>query len=176
MLSGNDERAERICPKTGRRIKREREHRCASWAMPFVGLTSLLWFLIRVIPKPSRAAYPCQRAAFPLASGFVVWLTGIIVSSLAYRKAKRLAGRARYVAAGLIIATDGRQTLYLIEPDPSGFQPIASAVLLKEGGTSSDDPIASRVGGATQNWSPMALADGKLLIRDQNQMKCVVIK
>jgi hypothetical protein len=34
----------------------------------------------------------------------VVWLTGIIVSSLAYRKAKRLAGRARYVAAGLFAA------------------------------------------------------------------------
>ncbi len=36
--------------------------------------------------------------------GFVVWLTGIVVSSLAYRKAKRLAGRARYVAAGLFAA------------------------------------------------------------------------
>ncbi|MBN2514332.1 MAG: DUF362 domain-containing protein [Sedimentisphaerales bacterium] len=59
-----------------------------------------MWFLIRVIPKPSRAAYPCQRAAFPLASAFVVWLTGIVVSSLAYRKAKRLMGRSRYVAAG----------------------------------------------------------------------------
>ncbi len=100
----NDEHGERICPKTGRRIEREREHRWASWMLPFVGLASLLWFLIRVIPKPSRAAYPCQRAAFPLASAFVVWLTGIIVSSLAYRKAKRLAGRARYVAAGLFAA------------------------------------------------------------------------
>ena len=104
MLWGNDEHAEKICPKTGRRIEREREHRWASWVLPFVGLASLLWFLIRVIPKPSRAAYPCQRAAFPLASGFVVWLTGIIVSSLAYRKARRLAGRARYVAAGLFAA------------------------------------------------------------------------
>ncbi len=39
-----------------------------------LGLAALAWFLIRVIPKPSRAAYPCQRAAFPLASGFVLWL------------------------------------------------------------------------------------------------------
>lgn len=101
MLWRDDEHPERICPKTGCRIERKRERCWASWALPFVGLASLLWFLIRVIPKPSRAAYPCQRAAFPLASGFVVWLTGIIVSSLAYRKAKRLAGRARYAAAGL---------------------------------------------------------------------------
>ncbi len=35
------------------------------------GLLALAWFLIRVIPKPSRALYPCQRAAFPLASAFI---------------------------------------------------------------------------------------------------------
>ena len=80
------------------------------------------------------------------------------------------------LADGLILATDGRKTLYLIEPDPSGFKPLASSELLKEGGTSSDDPIASRVGGATQNWAPLALADGKLLIRDQKQMRCVVVR
>jgi uncharacterized BrkB/YihY/UPF0761 family membrane protein len=30
----------------------------------FLGLAALIWFLIRVIPKPSRAAYPCMQAAF----------------------------------------------------------------------------------------------------------------
>jgi uncharacterized protein (DUF362 family) len=100
--SGNDENAARICPKTGRRVERGRERRWASWALPFVGLVSLLWFLIRVLPKPSRATYPCQRAAFPLAGGFVVWLASIVASSLAYCKAKRLAGRGRYLAAALL--------------------------------------------------------------------------
>src|SRR3974390_2446066 len=42
------------------------------WLAPILGLFSLVWFLLRVIPKPSRAAYPCQRVAMPLASGFVV--------------------------------------------------------------------------------------------------------
>jgi outer membrane protein assembly factor BamB len=77
------------------------------------------------------------------------------------------------LAEGLIIATDGRTTLYLIEPDPSGFKPLASAELLKEGGTSSNDPMASRIGGSSQNWGPLALADGKLLIRDQTRLMCV---
>ncbi len=102
--SANDENAPRICPKTGRQVERRRERRWASWALPFMGLVSLLWFLIRVLPKPSRATYPCQRAAFPLASGFVVWLTAVVVSSLAYCKAKRLAVRGRYLAAGLFAA------------------------------------------------------------------------
>lgn len=47
------------------------------WLFPVTGLLSLLWFLVRVIPKPSRAAYPCMRVAAPLASSFVVWLVGV---------------------------------------------------------------------------------------------------
>ena len=67
--------------------------------MPIIGLLSLVWFLIRVIPKPTRATYPCQRAAFPLASGFIIWLMGLAASALAYRRASRLFARARYMAA-----------------------------------------------------------------------------
>lgn len=78
------------------------------------------------------------------------------------------------LADGLILATDGKKTLYLIEPDPSGFKPLASAELLNEGGIG-DDPMAARFGGTTQNWAPIALADGKLLIRDQSRMMCVKV-
>lgn len=42
-----------------------------------VGLIATIWFLIRVIPKPSRASYPCQQAAFPMASAFVLWVVGL---------------------------------------------------------------------------------------------------
>jgi outer membrane protein assembly factor BamB len=77
---------------------------------------------------------------------------------------------------GLLLATDGRKTLYLIEPDPSGFKALASAEVLGEGGTGSEnDPLASRVGGSTQNWAPLALSDGKLLIRDQTRLMCVKV-
>src|SRR6516164_6451570 len=44
------------------------------WFFSGMGLFSVFWFLIRVIPKPSRALYPCQRVAFPIASSFVIWL------------------------------------------------------------------------------------------------------
>jgi hypothetical protein len=41
------------------------------------GLLALAWFLVRVIPKPQRASYPCMKVAFPLMSGLVIWLLGI---------------------------------------------------------------------------------------------------
>jgi outer membrane protein assembly factor BamB len=80
------------------------------------------------------------------------------------------------VADGLLLATDGSTKLYLIEPDPSSFKPVATAELLKEGGTGSGtDQAASKVGSSNQNWAPLALADGKLLIRDQNRLMCVKV-
>jgi len=60
------------------------------WLLPLAGFVSLLWFLVRVLPKPSRAAYPCQRAAAPLASAFVLWLLGVAATARAYAKAKQL--------------------------------------------------------------------------------------
>jgi outer membrane protein assembly factor BamB len=60
---------------------------------------------------------------------------------------------------GLLLSTDGSKMLYVVEPDPSGFKPLASAELLEQG----------------TNWGPLALVDGKLLIRDQKNLKCVLV-
>ena len=76
-------------------------------------------------------------------------------------------------ADGLFLITDGLQTLYLVEPDPTAFKPISKATVLREGGASTEG--MSAVGGSTQNWGPMALAAGKLLIRDQSKMLCVKV-
>ena len=100
------ERAEhlRVCPKTGRPIVTAGKCRWVHWVLPLTGLLSLAWFLVRVIPKPSRATYPCQRMAAPLAGGFVVWLMGILASLLAYRRARQLLGQTRYLAAAVVLS------------------------------------------------------------------------
>lgn len=77
------------------------------------------------------------------------------------------------LADGLILATDGMKTLYLIEPGHTAFKPLAKADVLSEGGVPTDG--MSRMGGGTQNWAPMALAGGKLLVRDQTKMVCVKV-
>lgn len=51
-----------------------------------IGLVSLCWFLFRVVPKPSRASYPCMQTAFPIASTFVLWVIGSFGSIALFRK------------------------------------------------------------------------------------------
>ncbi len=65
------------------------------WFLPLAGLLSLIWFVVRVVPKPSRATYPCQRVAAPLASGFAVWLTGVVTSLFALRKGRSFLSQSR---------------------------------------------------------------------------------
>ncbi len=84
----NPSHAQKICPVTGRVLGPARRGNRLVWLFSGVGLFSLVWFLARVIPKPSRAAYPCQRVAFPLASSFVVWLLAVLGSAFAWRKAR----------------------------------------------------------------------------------------
>ncbi len=79
-------------------VRHKKQTHSAFWLrliLPVVGLFALVWFLIRVIPKPSRATYPCQRIAFPLASAFVIWLIGIFASVHFVRRAGRLFSQKR---------------------------------------------------------------------------------
>jgi len=59
-----------------------------------------------------------------------------------------------------VLAMDGATgILRLIKPDPQGYKEVAKASIL----------------GGRQIWGPMALADGKLVLRDQRQMKCLEV-
>jgi outer membrane protein assembly factor BamB len=63
------------------------------------------------------------------------------------------------LADGLLLMTDGNTKLYLVEPSPAGFKPLASAVILAPG----------------DNWAPLALVDGKLLVRGQKELKVLQV-
>ncbi|MCL5281892.1 MAG: DUF362 domain-containing protein [Planctomycetes bacterium] len=82
-----------------------RGYRWVWWLSPAAGLLALIWFLIRVVPKPSRATYPCQRVAMPLASGFVAWLVVLVGSMTLFPKFGRLLRRSRLVLVGICLIT-----------------------------------------------------------------------
>ena len=70
-----------------------------------LGIAATIWFLIRVIPKPSRASYPCQRAAFPIASAFVIWLTGTLVSVFAIKQLGKTFAKNHLIVTVCTVAT-----------------------------------------------------------------------
>lgn len=69
-----------------------------------LGIASLVWFLVRVIPKPSRATYPCMRATAPFLSAFIVYLTGFFsaVSILKLTNKKAYANTS-WLLVGLVL-------------------------------------------------------------------------
>lgn len=69
----------------------------------FMGIISSVWFLIRVIPKPSRATYPCMQVTAPFMSGFVVYILSLGTISFALKKAKKSLLNARYIASALFL-------------------------------------------------------------------------
>lgn len=81
-----------------------RKSRLRRWFLPAAGFFSLAWFLVRVLPKPSRAAYPCQRAAAPLAGGFLIWFAGALGTVSLFRHAKRLWKQPRVALACVCLA------------------------------------------------------------------------
>ena len=65
------------------------------------------------------------------------------------------------LADGMLFSVDGTKGfLYLIKPDPSGLNTLAKAKLLD----------------TNKCWAPLALTNGKLLIRDHKQMKCLAVR
>jgi hypothetical protein len=68
-----------------------------------MGIISTVWFLIRVIPKPSRATYPCMQVAAPFMSGLIVYLLTLGGITIALRKARQSIIQARFITAGAFI-------------------------------------------------------------------------
>ena len=102
-----DRDARSCCPRSDQPLRPRHRSHWVRWIVPATGLAALIWFLIRVVPKPSRAAYPCQRTAMPLASGFVVWLLGLVGSVTVFKKARESLRESRLVWACvcLVVAT-----------------------------------------------------------------------
>jgi hypothetical protein len=73
--------------------------------LPFIiGALALFWFLIRVIPKPQRASYPCMKVAYPLMSGLVVWIFGITGISASVKLLVKNIRNRKYIVALSVVA------------------------------------------------------------------------
>ncbi len=168
------------------RIKRELPTRLKSWKTKFdrwsvpakvsffvLGIASTIWFLIRVIPKPSRATYPCMQAAAPVMSAFIVYVLSFSGAFLSFRKAKVNFYKARYAIAAVfgllsivisfIFFSQDMKVAYARVTTPLGVLPDAPNSPMGEGAGLNPgrvawvfNPDATNVS-CTNSWGP----DGK---------------
>jgi hypothetical protein len=107
ILQNSIEQLVRLCPKSRRIIGFRRDTRLAWVLAPILGVLAIGWFLFRVIPKPSRADYPCQRVAAGIGAGFLSYLTGSLLAYTGIHFIRRKFGRVLAVAATVTAAVLG---------------------------------------------------------------------
>jgi hypothetical protein len=99
-MGTSDKDLHTLCPKAARKLTGiHAGSGGVRWTICATGLLALMWFLARVLPKPSRAAYPCQQAAAPLASGFLLWMVGALTAMSASGRVREMWRRSRVVLA-----------------------------------------------------------------------------
>lgn len=87
--------------------------------------------------------------------GQVKWKTGDAWFATTFERGGLL------LADNLIFNLDGKKgILHLIEPSPEGFKELTQAAIFD----------------GKEIWAPMALSNGKLLLRNQQEMKCIDVK
>ncbi|MBN1300524.1 MAG: DUF362 domain-containing protein [Melioribacteraceae bacterium] len=136
----------KVCPKSGKIRKIVVPEGYYKLLFPFVGLAALIWILIRVVPRPSRAAYPCMKVATPLASSFIIWLVGLAASVKSFTKMKAAYLNSGYIKASLFLLSgiifglmafsqigtesvaDSRNKSAYVQADPEPNQPMGQAV------------------------------------------------
>ena len=105
----------------------EKKHWSVKAAPVVIGFLATAWFIIRVVPKPSRAGYPCMKISYPFMSAFVIWLasiTGIfasyklILSSIRKRKFVFIAlGLIGFLSAITLFAYNDARKVFARSPE-----------------------------------------------------------
>lgn len=115
--------------------------------IPFIiiGLASLIWLFVRVLPKPSRVSYPCMKVAMPLAFSFLAWLASMSATVLLFRKAIANFKALKYKYALLFMVTAivaGTSTL-VYESLPSKAADVSSHAGIFEDPLGPNSPIGN---------------------------------
>ena len=80
-----------------------RHHVPPKFLFLIIGIVSTIWFFIRVIPKPSRATYPCMRVAAPFMSGMIVYLLSVGAITAISRKFNQRIVNVRFTSTFLLV-------------------------------------------------------------------------
>jgi hypothetical protein len=123
-----------------------------------LGIASTIWFLVRVIPKPSRATYPCMRAAAPVMSGFVIYLLSAGGIVIAVKKVLRNAVSSKYIFSAVWLVFAGLFFIISLTSDLSVTSALTSPAYGPEDGPNVPFGTGSGIypGRVVWAWNPAA--------------------
>jgi hypothetical protein len=179
-----------VCRKTGKIVGINRNCGWAGWLFPITGLAALIWFLVRVIPKPSRAAYPCQRVGAPIALGGVLYLLSLCGVVSAWRYARKFIRQHRFALACLCgaiglacasVVVQRNEAIALAEntgtftPSDGPNQPIGTARGINPGRVAwAYDLSACNWDGTSKYWFSSNFNDQVKITKMMNEVICSV--
>jgi len=167
----------KFCPNTGRPVKALQK-----WIIPIFSILALIWVLIRVIPKPQRATYPCMKVAIPFASTIVLYIGGLLTSIVIFKKAFRKLFESKYVLAGVLLLIGLCFSLFTIMLNKQDLYADDTAVYDFEDPLGPNSPIGEAKGimpgrvvwvhnpdATNENCSPDVWGDGYFLDKNADQ-------
>lgn len=123
-------------------LKRKRFHQ--KFLFFTLGILATIWFLVRVIPKPSRAGYPCMQATAPFMSSFVLWLLSLGGGLIAFKQFQSKLFQSRYLVAFVFLIS--ASILYLFSTTQMPNISFANIQLAKENHIVPNNPIGEAQG------------------------------
>jgi Domain of unknown function (DUF362) len=114
------------CPETGK-IRGINKGAWPKWAFLLSGIAATVWFLIRVVPKPSRIAYPCQKVSASFMISFLVYVGSLAGSVFAFRKARGFAKNSKFLYGALFLLLSAVCLLVFISNRPRAVAASANA-------------------------------------------------
>lgn len=93
----------KTCPKSGRIVGLKRKGIFYRLFFPVFGLVSLIWFIVRVLPKPDRINYPCQQVAAPVAFTFLSSVAAYVALYFTISNFQKFFRQHRYILAFSIV-------------------------------------------------------------------------
>lgn len=115
------------CPKTGKIVAYNAETFFGKILFPLAGILAIAWFLFRVLPKPDRIAYPCQKVAMSVGGTFLTYLSALILSYPLFKGIGRINKKAAYSAIFALLII-GSTFVILGRDDEEEFIPDLSAI------------------------------------------------
>ena len=167
----------KFCPNTGRPVKALKP-----WIIPVFSLLALIWVLIRVIPKPQRAAYPCMKVAIPFASTIILYIAGFLTSVVIFKKAMRKLMESKCLLAGLLLLVGLGFSLFTISMNKQDVFANETVAYEFEDPLGPNQPIGEAKGilpgrvvwvhnadATNENCSPEVYGDGYFLDKNADQ-------